>query len=241
MYERKEVGGFIWIFPLIAGICATIAILTPTASFSMMGVSWSWWMWDFALMTYVGYPPVIFFVSEVDFIIPSIITTSAILLSAVSLFILSGTTKKRKTNTKDFILMSITSAVLSIGIMIYYAFAVAFAFNDGVTIEGITFPAGYHFWLEFRPSFGIFLPFISAVLSFIGLGLFRHYSNQRRDFVPLKTSSLPKMDNSPPKPEPVKEYTPVSVPMGARNFCPECGYKLLKANTNFCTNCGFKF
>lgn len=241
MYEREEAGGFVWIFPLIAGICAIIAILAPTASFNMMGVSWSWWMWDFALMTYIGYPPVSFFISEVDFIIPSIITTSAILLSAVNLFILSGTTKKRKSNTKDFILMSITSAVLSIGIMIYYAFAVAFAFNDGVTIEGVTFPEGYHFWLEFNPGFGMILPFISAVLSFIGLGLFRHYSNQRGDFVPLKTSSPPKMDTSPPKSEPVKEYTPVSVPMGVRNFCPECGYKLLKANTNFCTNCGFKF
>ena len=198
-------------------------------------------MWDFSLMTYIGYPPESFFLSEVDFITTSIITTSAILLSAVNLFILSGTTKKRKLDTKDFILMSLISAILSIGIMIYYAFAIAFAFNDGFTVEGVTFSPGYHFWFEFSPSFGMVLPYISAILSFIGLGLFRHYSNRRGDFVLLKTSPPPKVDVTPPKSEPVKEYTPVSVPVETRNYCPECGHKVMRADALFCTNCGFKF
>jgi hypothetical protein len=241
MYKRKETGDFVWIFPLLAGICAIIAILTPTASFSYMGVGWSWWMWDFSLMTYTGYPPVAFFASELDFIILSIITTGAMLLSAVNLFILAGTTKKRRLDTKDFVLMSLISAILSIGIMIYYTFAVAFAFNDGMIIEGVTFPPGFHFWVEFTPSFGLFLPYISAILSFIGLGLFRHYSNQRGDFAPLKPSIPPKMDFTPPKSEVATVYRPISVPEGARNYCPECGHKIIRDDTNFCTQCGFKF
>lgn len=238
VYKRKETGEFVWIFPLIAGICAIIAILTPTASYSSLGISWSWWMWNLSLMTYIGYPPVIFFLTELDFIIPSIITTIAILLSAVNLFVLSVTTRKRKLDTKNFILMSTTSAVLSICIMIYYAFAMAFAFSDGFFVEGILFPPGYHFWFEFGPSFGIILPYISAILLFIGIGLFRRYSNQRLFIVPPKMDSV--REYVSPKTNTVK-YFPVSTPMGARNFCPECGYKILQANMNFCTNCGFKF
>jgi hypothetical protein len=252
MYKSKETGDFVWIFPLLAGICALIAILTPTASYSMMGISWSWWMWDFSVMTYIGYPPVSFFVTELDFIIPSIITTSAMLLSVVNLFILAGTTKKRKLNTKDFVLMSLISALLSIGIMIYYAFAVAFAFNDGMIIEGVTFPPGFHFWSEFNASFGMVLPFISAILSFIGLGLFRHYVNQRGDFAPIKTVTPtkevvtpPKSSVTPPKYQVATRYAPASVPTtslptGARNYCPECGKKITRTDAHFCTNCGFK-
>jgi hypothetical protein len=241
MYKRKEAGDFVWIFPLIAGICTVIAILTPTATFSYPGMSWSWWMWDLSVMTYIGYPPLAFFISDLDFIVPSIITTSAMLLSVVNLFTLSGTTKKRKLNTKDFILMSLISALLSIGIMIYYAFSVAFAFNDGLLVEGAEFPPGFHFWIEFDPSFGIILPYISAILSFIGIGLFRHYSNQRGAFVPLEKSPPPKIVVKTPKTEPVKESHIMSVQKGSFNYCPECGHKVTRADAKFCTNCGFKF
>lgn len=247
MYRRSERGDFVWVFPLLAGICATIAILTPTASYSMMGVSWSWWMWDYSLLTYPGYLPVSFFVNELDFIIPSIITTTAIFLSAVNLFILTGTSRKRRLDTNGFVAMSLISALLSIGIMIYYAFSVAFAFNDGLTVETTTFPPGFHFWSEFNPSFGLILPYLSAIFSFIGLGLFRHYSKQRGIMIqhkPIKPSESyivpPKYEVSPPKYEVAKKATPVSVPTGTQNFCPECGHKLERADINFCTKCGFK-
>ena len=227
MYERKEAKDYIWIIPLIAACLVLIAIFTPTASFSSGGVSWNWWMWDLTVLGVIGYESVSVFVSEMDFIIPSIITTIAVLLSAFNLFILSNTTRKRKLNTKDFVLMSIISAVLSIGIMIYYAIAMGIAFYDGVTIESSTFPAGYHFWLEFRPSFGIILPFISAILSFVGVGLFRKYKNRKDDIIPLK------MDTT-------NKYVPYPKQMGILNFCPECGHKVLHTGVKFCTNCGFK-
>ena len=228
MYKKKETRDYIWVIPLVAGILAIIAILTPTASFGYGGVTWDWWMWNFTMMGVTGYDSVSLFISEVDFIIPSIITTSAVLLSAVNLFILSITTRKRNLNKKNFELMSIISAVLSIGIMIYYIIAVDNAFYDGLTIDGTTFPAGYHFWDAFNLGFGVILLFVSTGLSFVGVGVFRYYSKRKDDIVP------PKMDT-------IKGYVPVSKTMGSLNFCPECGHKILQADMNFCTSCGFKF
>lgn len=228
MYKKTETRDYIWVIPLVAGFLAIIAILSPTAYFSYEGVTWLWWMWDFMSVDAIGYNSISLFISDGDFIILSIITTSAVLLSAVNLLILSIKTRRRNFNTKGFNLMSIISAVLSIGIMIYYIIALDIAFNDGMTIEGTTYPAVYLFWDIFNPGFGIILPFMSATLSFIGVGVFRYYLKQKEDFIP------PKMD-------PIKEYLPLSKTMGKLNFCPECGYKILLADANFCISCGFKF
>ena len=228
MYERKEAKGYIWIIPLIAACLAIIAIFAPTAHFGSGGVTWDWWMWNLTALGVIGYETVILFVSEVDFIIPSVITTIAVLLSAINLIILSITTKKRKLNTKNFELRSVISAVLSIGIIIYYSIAMGSAFYDGVTIEGVAFPPGFHFWVEFNPNFGIILPIVSAILSFVGVGLFRKQSN-RKDYIVQ------------PKMETANNYVPYSKQMGSLNFCPECGHKILRTGVKFCTNCGFKF
>lgn len=180
-------------------------------------------------MGVVGYESISLFISEVDFIMPSIIATSVVLLSAVDLLILSIKTRRRNLSTKGFEVMSIISAVLSIGIMIYYIIAIDIAFYDGLTIEGTIFPAGYHYWDAFNPGFGIFLPFISAALSFIGVGVFRYYSKRKEDIIPLKMDTI-------------KEDIPVSTKMGSLNYCPECGFKILQNfDAKFCTNCGFKF
>ncbi|NHJ21655.1 MAG: zinc ribbon domain-containing protein [Candidatus Lokiarchaeota archaeon] len=241
MYKRKGPGDYIWIFPLIGVICITIALLTPTASYNSMGISWSWWMWDFSLLTYVGYPPITFFEIELDFIIISIITTSATLLNIVNLSILTSKTKKKGFDTKNFGLMSTFSALLSMGVMIYYAVAISLAFIDGLLIEGVTFPPGFHFWLEFSPSFGMVLPFISAIVLFVGIGLFRKYSKHRGDYIAFGSSNVPRNDIVPSKTDVATRYNPPSTAMKILNYCPECGNKVLRADTKFCTNCGFKF
>lgn len=239
MYKKTETKDYNWVFPLIAGILAIIAILTPTAYFSYGGVTWSWWMWDLTIMGMVGYDSVSIFITEMDFIIPSIISTSAVFLIAVNLFILSSTTKKRNLSTKNFEVVSLINAVLSISNMIYYIVAMDIAFYDGFTIEGTIFPAGYHFWDVFNAGFGIIFPFISATISFIGVGVFRYYSKRKGYIIPQKIGTIneyiqPKMDY-------VKEYVPVSKTMGSPNFCPECGNKIIHADAKFCTNCGFKY
>jgi hypothetical protein len=234
MYERKEAGDYIWIIPLIAACLAVIAIFTPTAHFGLGDVTWDWWMWNLTMLDVYGYEPVTLFISEVDFIIPSVITTIAVIFSAINLIILSITAKRRKLDTKNFELRSVLSAVLSMGIMIYYSIAMGSAFYDGVIIEGVPFPPGIHFWFEFNPSFGIFLPFISAILSFIGLGLFRKQINVIKYKMDPNTGYVPYS-----KTVPNTGYIPYAKQLGSVNFCPECGKKVLHTGVKFCTNCGF--
>ncbi|NVM46247.1 MAG: zinc ribbon domain-containing protein, partial [Candidatus Lokiarchaeota archaeon] len=226
------------LFPLFAGLCTVIAILAPTAHFGYSGITWDWWMWDLVTMGVSGYPPISAFISDTDFVIPSIVSTSALLLSIVNLFILSGSTKKRNLDTKEFIVMSVVSAVLTIGIVIYYMVSVDIAFYDGMTVEGEIFPAGYHFWEAFDVGLGIILSFISAIVSFIGVGVFRYYSNQKLFRVSPNTDVATRYVST--KTDVATKYIPVSTPMGVRNYCPECGHKNLRTDAKFCTKCGFQ-
>lgn len=237
--KKKETGEFVWIFPLVAGICTLIAILTPTASYTDLYASWNWWIWNYSCIYRVIDTPIHFFFVELDFIIPSIVTTITLLLSAFNLFILSNTTKKKKFNTKDFALMSIISAGLTIFIMIYYAFAMRMAFIDGFIIGDISFAPGYFFWSEFSPSFGMILPFISSIFSLVGAGLFKHYSNKRYYILPSTREVAPQY--VPPKVEPVIQYIPIVKSAETRMFCHECGKKVIRADARFCTRCGTKF
>ncbi|MHA2289467.1 MAG: zinc-ribbon domain-containing protein [Promethearchaeota archaeon] len=234
MYKRKESSDYLWIFPLLAAICASIAILTPTAHFGSGGTTWDWWMWAFTTLGVTGYYPVSLFVFELDFLILSIITTSVMVLNVLNMIFFSVSSKKKKLKTNNFILRAVLSGLVLISIMIYHAFTMASAFYDGLSIEGVPFPPGFHFWFEFRPSFGIILPFISAILLFVGAGMFQRYSKEI--VYPVQ-----------PKPEYTGGYIQSKsdvatryIPPEARNFCPECGYKLLRPDTSFCTKCGFK-
>ena len=228
MYEKKKTRNNIWVIPLIAGILVILAILTPTAYFSYMGVTWNWWMWNLTTMGVVGYDSVSLFISDVDFIIPSIVTTGVALFSAVNLLILFSSTRKRNLDTKKFGLRSIISGVLSFGAIIYYMMAMDIAFYGGLTMEDTTFPAGYHFWDVFNPGFGLVSLFLSAALSFIGIAVFQYYSKRKEDITPPRIDTIP-------------EYIPVSKTMGSLKYCPECGHKNLLTDANFCMNCGFKF
>ena len=235
----KEKGDYTWLFPLFAAICATIAIITPTAHFGSGGITWSWWMWAFTSLGVLGYPSVNIFVFEMDFFILSIITTSIMILNVVNMIVLSVSIRKKKLNSNNFVLKAVIGAVLFMGIMIYYAIAIAAAFSDGLIIEGVPFPPGFSFWFEFTPSFGIILPFISAILLFIGVGMFRRNLNQKLFRVSPNTDVATRYMST--KTDVATEYIPASKTMGHQNFCPECGFKNLLTDAKFCTNCGFQF
>jgi hypothetical protein len=209
-----------WVLPLIGGILTIIGILLPTAYFTYSGTSWTWWVWNLTVMSVSGYGSESVFISEIDFIIPSMITSITISLSAINLLILSYRTKEAGLNKRDFLLWSLLSSGATIGVMIYYINAMQLAFFDGVTIEGEIFPAGYSFWQVFSPGFGVILPFISSILAGIGVGVFLYSLKQNERMI--------------------EHYTPVSIPIGNLNYCPQCGFKLIKPDLNFCTNCGFK-
>lgn len=209
-----------WVLPLIGGILTIIGILLPTAYFSYSGTSWSWWVWNLTVLGVSGYGSESVFISEIDFVIPSMITSITISLSAINLLILSYKTKETGLNKRDFLLWSLLSSGATIGVMIYYISAMHIAFFDGLIIEGEIFPAGYSFWQVFSPGFGVILPFISAILAVIGVVVFLYSLKQKETMV--------------------EHYNPVSIPIGTLNYCPQCGFKLLKPDLNFCTNCGFK-
>jgi len=231
MYESEEIKNHIWIIPLIAGILLIIAIFTPTAHFDSGVITWDFWMWNLTWLRLARDEPLIIsFVSEGDYIILSMITTIAVVLFAINLFILSIISKRKNFNKTIFELVSILSAILTISFIVYYIIAMGIAFLDGVTIGGFTFPAGMQFWGLFgaAPSFGIFLTFASAVLSFIGVGLLEYLENRKNDIIP------PNLDIS-------QKHIPYSRRIGRPNFCTKCGKKIPHTNVKFCTNCGIKF
>ena len=91
LYKNAERKNYSWGFPLIGGILTIIGMLLPTASFDYSGTSWSWWMWDFSVMSVSGYGSISVFITETDFILPSMITSIAIFFCAINLFLLANT------------------------------------------------------------------------------------------------------------------------------------------------------
>lgn len=217
---------YVWSIPLIGGILAIIAVLTPVAYFGEMGVSWNWWMWNLIVLGVGGYGSESIFISEMDFVIPSLITTGIMILSIISLLSLAAKARARKLDVKNFESVSILIGALIIGITIYYLIAMDSAFYDGLVIEGVPFPAGYHFWQLFSPSFGVIGPFLTAILAFVGAGAFRYYSKRREDLIPSKMGDF-------------ERKGPITKSMGVLNFCPECGEKIISETQRFCMQCGF--
>ncbi len=224
MGEKHE---YVWLIPLIGGILAIISVLTPVAYFSSGGLYWIWWMWSFSVIGGMGYGFENVIISEMDFMIPSSIITSVMIISIISFLSLAIITKKRKLNTRYFELVLIIIGVLLIGITLYYLFAIDSAFYDGLVVEGILFPPGFHFWEELDPSFGVIGPFLSAISAFIGAGVFRYYSNRRVDLMPPKMGIYEKKRT-------------ITKTIGGFNFCPECGQKIISEAQHFCMNCGFE-
>ncbi|MHA1933108.1 MAG: zinc ribbon domain-containing protein, partial [Promethearchaeota archaeon] len=216
---------YVWLIPLFGGIFTIIAVLTPVASFDMMGLSWSWWMWALSVMSASGLGSESVFISDVGVIIPSSITTGIMILSMISILTLAAKTRTRKLDTKHFESSSIIIGVIQIGITIYYLVAIDLAFYGGIVIEGVPFPAGAHFWEVFNPSFGIIGPFLSAFLAFTGAGVFRSYSKRRPDLMSTKMGTF-------------DEKRPLVKSMEGLNFCPECGQKIISGTQRFCVNCG---
>jgi len=224
MSLRKEPNDRIWIIPFIAGLLVVIAILTPTAVFFSGGVFWVWWMWDFTWMGVFGYEPVFIFISDLDIIILSIITTITLILSAINLFILSHTTRTRDIKLNKFYLQSVLGPFLTMGIIIYYCIAMGRAFFDGVTLTHTSVSPGIPFWLGFSPSFGVILPFISSIFSFIAAGVVGNREATIKYKMDITTG-----------------YIPYSRRIGNQNFCTKCGKKIPHTGVKFCTNCGIKF
>lgn len=218
---------YVWLIPLISGILAIIAFVTPVAFFNRMGISWYWWMWNLSVMGVSGLGSESIFISEIDFMIPSLIISCIMILSIITLLSLAIKARTRNLDMKNFESVSITIGTLLIGSNIYYLLAMDIAFYDGIVLGGTLFPPGFHFWDVFGPSFGVIGPFFSSGLAFIGAGVFRYYSKRKEELIPSKMEIF-------------KKKGPTIKSMGGLNFCSECGKKIISVTQRFCMNCGFE-
>ena len=237
MIKITENKNYIWIIPLISGIIAIIGLLTPMVYYNLVEYGYYgilkadiyWWMWCLVSMSLSAYgysDSETKFVSDSAFLIPSIITTVIIILVAVNLFILAKSTKTKKLDTKHFN-SSIISGITLIFTMIIYMIVIDAVVYNGVDIfgQGIS-SAGVHFWNEFDIGFGIIAPFISGILAIAGAGVFKYYSKQKDEIIPIKTK--------------VVEEKVIQVKPAIDNdlkFCHSCGAKIKKSST-YCEFCG---
>jgi hypothetical protein len=153
-----------WVLPLVSGILLFITVLTPFACYVEYGHNGFWWMWDFISTSY-GTVIEYNFIFDLDLIIPSIITTTMIVFCAINLFILARKTKLGGSNFRNYSIRSIISALLSVGVMIYFIFSITWNFQ--------------YIWHYYDVSFGVILPFVSAALSLLEIGVYRYLSNKK--------------------------------------------------------------
>lgn len=235
MIKITENKNYIWIVPLISGIIAIIGILTPMVyqniieyDYGILKADMYWWIWCFVSMSmsYNGYNmSENRFVSDSGFLIASIITTVIIILVAINLFVLAKSTKTKKLDTKHFNSSIISGIGLIFTIIIYMIVIDAIVYN-GVDMFGYGTSEGIHFWSEFDIGFGVIAPFISGFLAIIGAGIFKYYSKQEDEVIPIKTKTV--------------EEKVVQVKPAIDNnlkFCHSCGSKIKKSSA-YCEFCG---
>lgn len=232
-----EVKNYIWLFPIIAGILAFITIVTPAGSMNLFGAfTGNLWLWGFYIYDYVGYAVGAEFLTDPLVIIPSLITTSLLVISGV-IFIIIGVLLKKNKDLRRIVSPSIILGVLCIVSEIIWLVTVPLNFP----MEDYLGPAPpgyfYDFWsMSFmgisvtlhNASFGVIGGFLTALIAISGAGAAYYYSKERRpkirDKIETKIPTEKIITSEVPKPK----------------FCPECGAKLDDPSVKFCGNCGYQ-
>lgn len=229
---------YIWVFPIIAGILAFIAIVTPVASINLMGtVTANLWMWDLYIYNYGGMLVGTDFITEPMVMIPSLIATILIAIGGVGSLV-SGITLKRNDKIRKVIIPSAILGILFILAELLWLILVPLNFPIesylGPPPPGVT----YDFWninaygismSLHTVNFGVIGGFLAAGLAFGGAGAAYYYSKEREEKIPEKKE---------PKP-PVEKTKPSDAP--TLKFCPECGADIEDPSLKFCGKCGHEF
>ena len=224
MIEKKN---YYWVPPLIGGILSLIALATPATYTNQMGLDFYVWMWGLASISLYHYYYGTFtdttFTDNMSLLIPSIICTLLVFISAVALIVFAnmnrrGTAVQEVKNKWYFssILLIITTA----GWMIVYEVV--------AQVE-----TSFSWWENMDPGFGVIGIFIGAVISLIGTAVSSYMVRQgQRVITPYK--QLPTEQGLP------IQKGPQPMPTTAPKFCPMCGNKIENETFKFCSNCGFK-
>lgn len=231
----------IWLIPLVAGILALIAVVTPAASMNVLGMlTANLWFWGLYTYDYTGFFSGTDFIMDPLVLIPSLITTILIALSGV-LLVSAGARLKRDSDKLSFVrnfsaisgILILVAEILWL-VMVPMFFPMAYywdtAFGSGGPYTFWTWNlGGFMNYPLHSVGFGVIGGFIAAGIAFGAVGAASYYSKERPMKAPKEKEGTPIAKEAPP----VKE--------SELKFCPECGAEIEDPNIKFCGKCGFEF
>jgi hypothetical protein len=209
-----------WAFPLVGGIIALIALLTPAAYYSTFSGSMNVWMWGLFSIYAYGYGSISTFTQDPGELFISISSSILVLISII--VIISKANKTRNYGDKSKWLGA--SISLIIGTIFWIV---------GMEINGQIF-ASVSIWSILNPGFGVIGMFFGAILAIIGHGVNKMSPRQPRDLIVSKKSPFVRPIVSKPIESSVE---PKSTSL---KYCPKCGDKFILPDQKFCSNCGFE-
>jgi hypothetical protein len=204
-----------WAFPIVGGIIALFALLTPSAYISEYYASMYVWMWGLLSYQIYGYTGYTGFTQDSGELMISVISTILVLISIIAIIINGSINKRKKTIGVSWILPPIFLILSTIG----YIAALEIRSYRLIDVS---------FWMNVNPGFGVIGMFIGSIISFIGYGVSKSSPKQPREVIfPMKKEII----------NPVGENTAIAQTI---KFCPECGHRILDREHKFCVDCGFQ-
>lgn len=212
-----DIRDYTWAFPIVGGVLALIALLTPAAYIGIPGNSMSVWMWGLISIQSYGYGSVTNFTQDPGELIISITCSLIVLISTIVILSKGVSIRTYPGSGKSWVAPSILLIIGTIGWMV------------GMEINTQVF-YGISLWAYISPSFGVIGMFLGGAVSLIGYGVSKMSPKETREVI------------IPMKKEFVRPENGISQPseVGVFKFCPECGYKIMSKEQRFCTNCGFE-
>ncbi len=209
----------VWAFPLIGGIIALIAFLTPAAYLSSYSGSINIWMWGLFSITIYGYGSNTTFTQDPGELLVSILCSLIVLISII--ITISKGNQARKFGEESGWL---APPILTMGGTIGWI----------VGMEIISQSYGISLWSMVNPGFGVIGMFLGSIVSIIGHGVLVKVPKRPAEvIVPMKEQFM-----RPSISQPGELATESGIP--SVKFCPMCGDKLIRLDQKFCSNCGFE-
>ncbi|MFX1554886.1 MAG: hypothetical protein ACFFBV_13230 [Promethearchaeota archaeon] len=158
----KPLGFFSWILLLIGGIVGLFALSTPAGSIKIADIySWDMWMFGYNRVFESGVGLDVFWTSNVDLLVVSIVSTVFVIIGNIAAFVSAGSLIIRGVH-KTYV--ALVAPFVLIGSVIFYL--------AGYQIL-MFFGTGESFWSLISPAFAIYGQFLAAVFMISGFFIAR--------------------------------------------------------------------
>ena len=215
-----DIRDYQWAFPLVGGVIALLALLTPVAYFSSYSGSMNIWMWGLFSIDAYGYGSITRFTQDPGEITLSLISSAIVLICTIAIISSAASCRRNMRIGKIK-----KNAWLPLSIMVIVGTALWM-----IGMEALTYAYGYSFWSAVSPGFGVIGTFLGAILSIIGFGVSKMSPKETREVIlPMKKEFI-KLESQFIQPGESTSF----------KFCPNCGQKIISQEQRFCTNCGFE-